>query len=585
METEINIPNFYYDPEYNTYINLYFKIDRSLFEKICSDLFLEALRPVDNIMNDNDMDITEIDEIILVGGSTRIPKIKFMLHNYFNKPPNCSLSPDYAIAAGAAIQGYMISNSDDPFCKNMVLLDVIPLSLGIESNNGQMSVIIPRNSNIPTRKTQRYTTEKDYQDKVIINVYEGERKMVNDNFHVGSFILSGIIKEKKGIPDIRVTINVDVNGIINITAIDNKSNIQNKLTISGNKRRLTEQQISQMVKEAEINEKEDNLKQLLINNYYKFIDIYDMIKFNINDNIECKFNNTDKNNISNELEYHMDYFENIIKNYKFKLKLYRNSDDKDKYENCDIDISCEKSQLKLCDELKDINSKYKSKLDIIEKKYQSFIIKMDNHNDNTNIETANLYNQKTSEINTNNILDDELNNILDDELNNIPDNKQELKRLNIDDDEMTERKELIRICDQAENILETLSDDNAKKLEDYLYKTIMWMNLNIQIPKDDYIKKIEEINLLIDNIKIINDKEENNTYDINENHKDKLIKLCQIMKTNIEANKLPFDNTKFDNLIYDTIQWINNSNLNHDNEIYYQKIKQIEMLYIDCYKN
>lgn len=559
METKIYIPKFYYDPHYEISLDLYFLINRGLFENICQDLFMEALRPVDNIMNDNNISINEIDEIVLVGGATRMPKIKFMLHNYFNKTPNCSLDPDYAVATGAAIQAYLLSNSDDPFCQDISLLDVIPLSLGIASNNGQMSIIIPRNSTIPTRQTQRYTTEFDYQEEVTIDIYEGERKMVKDNFHLGSFILSGITKEKKGIPDIRVTINVDVNGITNISAIDNKSNIQNKLTITGNKRILTDEQIEEMIKEAEINEKEDKLQQKLINYYYRFIDMYDMIKFNLFDNIECHFGEKEKNDISNEINTNMNYFEELVYYYKSPLNLFKNLQDKDNFESIQYDIN----QIKNCQNLQRINDIYKQKLNVLEKKYQAFLTKMDNYHEDD-----------TKAFN----LNDDMKSGLD--IDQQVDTDIDIKRLNTDDDNLPERKELYQLCDKIENIINSdeISEEDKNKLENYANNTIMWMNLNITIPVEDYIKKIEETQIFINNI--IENQLDTNEED--ENIRDKLMNVCQIMKTNIENNSLPFSNMEFNKLIYETFEWINKCD--NDN-LLKERMKHIELAYIQAYKS
>ena len=157
-------------------------ITRQKFQEICKELLDRAIQPVIEIMKNSEMSIEEIDDVLLVGGTTQIPVIQFMLHNYFNIKPTVSTNPDYIVSAGAAIHGYMLYNQDDPFCQDIVLVDVIPLTLGVETLNGVFSPIIERNSSIPIKITKKYTTDTDNETEINVKVYEGERMLVKDNF-------------------------------------------------------------------------------------------------------------------------------------------------------------------------------------------------------------------------------------------------------------------------------------------------------------------------------------------------------------------------------------------------------------------
>lgn len=247
-------------------VDLDITISRAKFQEICQNLLIRALEPVKEIMelSDNDIKNEDITDILLVGGSTQIPVIQFMLHNFFNIKPSFSANPDYIVASGAAIQGYLLTHNENPFTDEIVLVDVIPLSLGIGTSNGVFSPIIDRNSTIPIKKTQKFTTDTDNESEIEIKIYEGERKLVKDNTLIGKFLLKNIEKANKGVPVIEITFNVDVNGIINVTAKDIRSNSENKLTIVNDLNRLSKEEIDKLVMEAEKLQKEDYEKQVNI---------------------------------------------------------------------------------------------------------------------------------------------------------------------------------------------------------------------------------------------------------------------------------------------------------------------------------
>lgn len=236
-------------------------ITRARFEELCMGIFKRCIDPVEKVLLDAKIDKSQIDEIVLVGGSTRIPKVQSILSEFFNgKKLNHSVNPDEAVAYGAAIQASILSGgAKDSKLNEVLLLDVIPLSLGLKTAGDVMTVLIPRNTTIPCKKTQVFSTYSDNQPAVTIEVYEGERAMVRDNNKLGSFDLSGIAPAPRGVPQIEISFDVDANGILNVTAIDKANNNKNNITITNDKGRLSKEQIDEMIANAE-KFKEDDQK-------------------------------------------------------------------------------------------------------------------------------------------------------------------------------------------------------------------------------------------------------------------------------------------------------------------------------------
>ena len=254
VETSINLP--YITADANGPKHLELSLTRAKFEELSHDLLERCKKPVEQALSDAGLSKNDINEVVLVGGSTRIPAVQQLVKDYTGKEPNQSVNPDEVVAVGAAVQAGVLAGE----VKDIVLLDVTPLTLGIETLGGVMTPLVPRNTTIPVSKSQVFSTAENNQTAVDINVLQGERPMASDNKSLGMFRLEGIAPAMRGVPQIEVTFDIDANGIVNVSAKDKATNKEQKITIT-NSSNLSEQDIDKMVKEAEANASEDKKKK------------------------------------------------------------------------------------------------------------------------------------------------------------------------------------------------------------------------------------------------------------------------------------------------------------------------------------
>ena len=293
-------------------IDFFTNINRAKLEQLCLDLFRGCIDPVDKVLRDSKISKNQIDEVVLVGGSTRIPKIQQLLSDFFNGKELCrSINPDEAVAYGAAVQAAILTGDTSSKTEDLLLLDVSPLSLGIETAGGVMTKLVERNTTIPVNKQQVFSTYADNQPGVLIQVYEGERSMTKDNNILGTFSLEEIPPAPRGVPQIEVTFDLDANGILNVSAEEKGTGKSKKITITNDKGRLSRDEIENMISDSEKYKKEDEENKNRVDSKNELENYIYTVKTSITDEkVKDKLDDEDKNTVEKLCEETLTWLEN-----------------------------------------------------------------------------------------------------------------------------------------------------------------------------------------------------------------------------------------------------------------------------------
>jgi len=565
-KTHIGVKEFYTDIN-NKNIDLFITITRDKFVELCKDLLILCVKPLEDVLNSCNLQKTDISEVILVGGMTRMPEIRENIKKFIGKEPNISVNPDEVVAAGASIQAYILSHKTDPFSENIQLVDIIPLSLGIETIGGVMNVLIPRNATIPITKKRKYTTDSDNETFVTIKILQGEREMTKDNILIGEFILSGLEPAPRGIAQIEVTFDIDTNGIIKITAEDLRNTCnKNEIRISGNQNRLSDEQIKKLIEEASECQLNDKLEREKKQSYYEIDDLCSNIMANINSE-DFKLLNSDK-------EFILDDITKIQKWLIEKKYFERNKDE------------------------------YKVIIDKLKKKYGTLILKIANTNSNIKASNITEENNKTTVYSNEEEENEIFEKIENEEYGNINEvEKEELKQL---------KTVLLDLCYNIFDLLASpsvkLEKNNKIELKDFIDDVLLWVHIQQKINKNDYKMKIDEINKICNNILETYEENQNKIFEEDitniKTYKGTLEQLCYTLKSSIVSNMFSLQEDKVKSLevkIDGVLDWLievgskqyeeqyKNNIVDHDDkkldDLYKMKIDEINSMCDNLYNS
>jgi len=542
--------NIYVEKFYDN-IDLLFQITRSDLEIICADLLLICLKPIDDVLDATDLQIDDVDEIILVGGMTRMPSIINRIEMKFKKKPCLSLNPDEAIAIGAGYQGAILSGTVNPFTENVTLLDIIPLSMGVETVGGVMDILIERNTIIPYSTTQQYTTDSDYEKSVLIKIYEGERSLTVDNIFVGEFELTGLEPEPRGIPKIDVTFSIDANGIVTVTAIDTKSNEKSSIIVNSNKGRLSKQEILKLIEEAKELEIRDEIERRKKMMHYECDDICTNILNNLKSS-HYKLSESNKELIKNDIT--------LVVEWLKQKKYYDRSDEE------------------LENTLENLKRRYGTLIvrGVLEK--DATVKSLDESNNGTDIYAND---QDDNDIDDENKI---INITEGDNIDNLTDEeKAELKTL---------RKELFDLCYSIFDIINNdgfkIDKNHKNELKDFIDDTLLWAHVHEKPTKIDYRQKIDEVNEACD--KILNEYNDKNIFEENEltkNPKDELENMSLALKLLVNEHKTMLKDTDITSLneyLENIFKIIYNDDVKYDDNFYNYKIDEVNKFCEELYQ-
>jgi len=372
----ICIKNFYCDNDNNIKLDLNYSITKSEIESLFGNLLEKIKIYLNKIMTLSNMNKSDIDYIILVGGATRLNHIKYVVESFFNQKSISNIDPDQVVSIGAGILGYSIANPESAFSSNIALVDILPLSIGIESDNGIMTKIINKGSKIPTSKYKYFTNDEENQTEVDIKIYQGERTFIKDNVEIGKFTLKNLQKKPKNTNMIKVEINIDNNGVINISASEKNSDNKNSITIKNNTNLFNNDKIEKLIKEAEKYEDIDSFKYKLCKKYKIIRDQIDNLKYNCYRNLNINIPESELIELKSYLTNLEKKFNDVIEPVKF---LFYNN-----YSIKDIDI----------DQYQIITNQIKKLIKVNEKRYSSLIINYDNNSNKYNKTDVKAYHQE-----------------------------------------------------------------------------------------------------------------------------------------------------------------------------------------------